>query len=183
MVNLTVRLSFSTVSNVVTTVSDRRPAVILSAVLTWITFGVLVNLVYGLCWMFLLRICDALRDLVPFVQFEKREKHPRRSVNFSKVSASACNVTKINTLPWVFFTFFKLHKSYQIAQRITYVKLLTHFMPLVSFYALWKHQNISGFLMFFGGYRKRPVAWNGLNLLRTLFPSFKNQFVWRKRWS
>ena len=24
-------------------------------------------------------ICDALRDLVPFVQFKKREKHPRRS--------------------------------------------------------------------------------------------------------
>ena len=32
------------------------------------------------------RICDALRDLVPFVQFKKREKHPWRSVNFSKVA-------------------------------------------------------------------------------------------------
>ena len=29
-------------------------------------------------------ICDTLRDLVPFVQFKKREKHPRRSVTFSK---------------------------------------------------------------------------------------------------
>ena len=29
--------------------------------------------------------CDALRDLVPFVQFKKREKHPWRSVTFSKV--------------------------------------------------------------------------------------------------
>ena len=27
--------------------------------------------------------CDALRDLVPFVQFKKREKQPRRSVTFS----------------------------------------------------------------------------------------------------
>ena len=26
----------------------------------------------------------ALRDLVPFVQFKKREKHPWSSVNFSK---------------------------------------------------------------------------------------------------
>ena len=34
------------------------------------------------------RICGALRDLVPFVQFEKREKHPWRSVNFSKVAGS-----------------------------------------------------------------------------------------------
>ena len=26
--------------------------------------------------------CDALRDLVPFVQFKKSEKHPWRSVNY-----------------------------------------------------------------------------------------------------
>ena len=30
--------------------------------------------------------CDALLDLVAFVQFKKREKHPWRSVNFSKVA-------------------------------------------------------------------------------------------------
>ena len=34
----------------------------------------------------------------------------------------ACNFTKINTPPWVFFTFFKLYKWYQIAQRTTYFK-------------------------------------------------------------
>ena len=28
--------------------------------------------------------CDALRDLVVFVQFKKREKYPRRTVTFSK---------------------------------------------------------------------------------------------------
>ena len=27
-------------------------------------------------------MCDALRDLVPLVQFKKREKHPWRSVHF-----------------------------------------------------------------------------------------------------
>ena len=27
-------------------------------------------------WLVRLRICDALRDLVPFAQFKKREKHP-----------------------------------------------------------------------------------------------------------
>ena len=52
--------------------------------------------------------CGALRDLVPFVQFQKREKHPWRSV------------TKSNTPPWVFFTFFKLYEWYQIAQSTTY---------------------------------------------------------------
>ena len=31
-------------------------------------------------------IFEALRDMVTFVQFKKREKHPWRSVNFSKVA-------------------------------------------------------------------------------------------------
>ena len=30
-------------------------------------------------------ICDALRNLEPYVQLKKREKHPWRSVYFSKV--------------------------------------------------------------------------------------------------
>ena len=34
----------------------------------------------------LLNISDALRDLVPFAQLKKREKHPWRSVIFSKVA-------------------------------------------------------------------------------------------------
>ena len=38
------------------------------------------------------------------------------------LQASVCKFTKINTPPWVFFTFFKLYKWYQIAQRITYKK-------------------------------------------------------------
>ena len=36
-----------------------------------------------------------------------------------KLQVLACNFTKISTLPWVFFMFFKLYKWYQIAQRIT----------------------------------------------------------------
>ena len=55
--------------------------------------------------------CGALRDLVLCAQFKKREKHPWRSVNFSK----------INTPPWVFFTCFKLYEWYQIAQSTTIV--------------------------------------------------------------
>lgn len=33
----------------------------------------------------LMYICDALRDWVPFAQFKKREKHPRRGVTFSNI--------------------------------------------------------------------------------------------------
>ena len=51
--------------------------------------------------------CDTLRDLVPFVQIKKREKHPWGSVTFSEVASC-----KRNTPPWVFFMFFKLCKWY-----------------------------------------------------------------------
>ena len=36
------------------------------------------------CRALLSSICDALRILVPFVRFKEREKHPWRSVTFSK---------------------------------------------------------------------------------------------------
>ena len=52
-----------------------------------------------------------LRDLVPFVQFKKREEHAWRSATFSTVAGSACDFTKSNTPPWVFFKFLKLNKS------------------------------------------------------------------------
>ena len=35
--------------------------------------------------------------------------------------AKACTFTKSDTPPWVFFTFFKLYKWCQIAQRTSYV--------------------------------------------------------------
>ena len=40
--------------------------------------------------------------------------------NLVKLQASTCNFTKISTLPWLIFPFFKLYKWCQIAQRITY---------------------------------------------------------------
>ena len=41
---------------------------------------------YDFTFLRLIFKCDALRDLVAFVQFKKLEKHPWRSVNFSKVA-------------------------------------------------------------------------------------------------
>ena len=37
-----------------------------------------------------------------------------------KLQANACNFTKSNTPPWVFFTFFKLYEWYEIAQSTAY---------------------------------------------------------------
>ena len=53
-------------------------------------------------------ICGVLRNLVPLIQFKKREQHPWRSFTISKVAGLACNFTKSNTPLWVFLTFFKL---------------------------------------------------------------------------
>ena len=75
------------------------------------------NLVHLILLNHRVKRCDALRDLVQFVQFKNREKHLWRSVNFSKVAG----FSKIITPPWVLFTFFKLSKWHQIAQRTTVV--------------------------------------------------------------
>ena len=77
--------------------------------------------------------CDVLRDLVPFVLYKKREKHPWRSVNFSsKVADFSLQLTKINTPQWVFFTFFILYKWYQIAQRTIHYKLFWQLIRISS---------------------------------------------------
>ena len=46
-------------------------------------------------------MCDVLRDFVPFVQFEKREKHSWRIVTFS----IACNLLKVTLLHVCFSRF------------------------------------------------------------------------------
>ena len=50
-------------------------------------------------------ICDALRDLVQFVQFEKREKHPCKSVTFSKVAGWPATLLKVALLHGCFSRF------------------------------------------------------------------------------
>ena len=40
-----------------------------------------------------MKICDALRDLVPILQFKKREKHPWKTVTFGKVAGLAFSFT------------------------------------------------------------------------------------------
>ena len=66
--------------------------------------------------------CDVLRDLLAFVQFKKCEKHPWGVFVSVKLQGFSC-VTKNSTPLWVFFVFFKLHKWYRIAQRITILNI------------------------------------------------------------
>ena len=53
-------------------------------------------------------ISVALRYLVSYAQFKKREKQRWRSVTFSKVANWAFNVIKSSTPPQILFTFFKI---------------------------------------------------------------------------
>ena len=46
-----------------------------------------------------------------------------KNVKNTHGSASVCNLTKGNTLLWVFFTFFKLYRWYQISQSINNVSI------------------------------------------------------------
>ena len=52
-----------------------------------------------------LLICDALHALVPFVQFENREKHLWRSVNLSKVAGKPATLLKLTLLHGCFSCF------------------------------------------------------------------------------
>ena len=52
-------------------------------------------------------VCDAMRNLVPFAQFKKRENTHGRVLLSVKLQPKACNFTKSNTPPWVFFTLLK----------------------------------------------------------------------------
>ena len=81
-------------------------------------------------------ICGALRNLVPFVQFKKREKHPWRSVNFSKVTGwkltllygcfshflNCRNGTKSRNAPHILVNFLEI---FYIKSRLSQERLLT----------------------------------------------------------
>ena len=80
---------------------------------------------------------NVLHNFVPFVQIKKREKHPWRSLLL------ACNFTKSNTPPWVFFTFFKLYRWYKIAQRITiYHREYCFYLTKWNHLVFWNYVNI-----------------------------------------
>ena len=62
---------------------------------------------------------NAIQDVFDYVSYIKQ-------VNYKNTERNA----KINTPPWIFFTFFELYKCYQIAQRTTYAVLSEDFNPI-----------------------------------------------------
>ena len=99
-----------------------------------------------------------------------------------KLQVSSCNFTKINTPPWVFFTFFKLYKWYQIAQRTTFRNLPNTFDGAVC-ENNWKLKAINYF-------QKTPswMFYKDLHCVKTVpirsfsgpyFPAFGHSFQYK----
>ena len=70
--------------------------------------------------------------------FKHVQNTHNRCVTFSYLTS---NFTKTNTLPWVYLTFFKLHKWCQIAQSITYYYLLFR-RTYAIFWQQWRIQSV-----------------------------------------
>ena len=98
--------------------------------------------------MLLKIICEALHNLVPFVQFKKREKHPWKSdkINFFYLhgcfsqflkGANGIKSRKASHMTWnVFRSLFKNLIFSSLAL------LLTHLGPICHFYTPWKCEKI-----------------------------------------
>ena len=68
------------------------------------------------------RIFDVLSNLVPFVQFKKREKHPWGSATFRKVTTKSNNTSKSKTPPWVFSRFLNCENATK-SRKASYINL------------------------------------------------------------
>ena len=94
--------------------------------------------------------------------FKKCEKHPLRSVNFSK-GAAWSNFTKSNTPPWMFFTFLKIT---QIVLNCS-----THHMQLVNSY-------LRNGKRFFFSFQKNRRLVQGNKVMKNQLNTGKTLYVW-----
>ena len=82
--------------------------------------------------------CGALCDLVPFVQYKKREKYPWRGVTFTE----ACNFTKINAPPWVFSRILNSRNDTKL-RKVSQIYLKDAFSYFVKLQVLLDQVNLS----------------------------------------
>ena len=91
--------------------------------------------------------CDVLRDLVPFVQFKKREKHPRRSATFSKVEGFTDWFFENLSFCKIYVAKFQLclFKSLLHIKSLKTIKLKTHIFILRLWKSMvfWYYQGVS----------------------------------------
>ena len=98
----------------------------------------------------LLRFCPYTRmwcfaQFITICTIKKNVKNTHgRVLLLVKLQVSACNFMKCNTPEWVFFTFFKLYRWYQIVQRVTYgsakTQIFAYFRLCISGHRLCEFQ-------------------------------------------
>ena len=113
-----------------------------------------------------------MRDLLPFVQFKKRQKHPWKSVTFS---------TKSNTPPWVFSRFLNCtngtkprHVSHLLLEGSRYSKAWLPIVVARRLHASRQDTKIISLLkkLFYGKISLSP----SLIFRRLIFDAIKNMF-------
>ena len=100
--------------------------------------------------------------------------------NVKNTHQLACNFTKINTPPWVFFTFFKLYKSYQIVQSTTNMMHSLNYIFLKLFLIL---EMVDQNLYFWGslvGLRLVTNVWKNQKQQKKDFTSEQHYYVRQK---
>ena len=82
---------------------------------------------------FYLRMCDALRNLAPLVKFKKNEKHPWRSITFSKSLNPATLLVKVALLHWYFSRFLNCANDTKVSHIVNGFAEHIRFNPYVVF--------------------------------------------------
>ena len=121
-----------------------------------------------------------------FIQYwcsPSRYDYMRCVARFNK----ACNFTKINTPPWVFFAIFKLYKCYQIAQRTTY-EIFSPFMAHLGGLAMWTssptlHKKWSFLLRISSLNVTKSAASYGFGHINKKILNGKLCILWSARWA
>ena len=102
----------------------------------------------------------ALRDLVPLAKFKKRQKHPWRSVTFSKVAGFSFTLLKV-TLRGCFSCFLNWTNSTKSRKTSHMINPFSTSVPLL--YSLKTSENLR-LSHVFRGYRSGTLVENGLKL-------------------
>ena len=99
------------------------------------------NPVKYLLWRILFRImCDPSIFIYSPLWYILKNKHIQNPLRWSTLLRTLCNCSIFRR---------PIYSKHSLIQSVSYS--LIHFMPLVSFCTFWKHQKISGFMMFLGG--------------------------------
>ena len=120
-------------------------------------------------------ICDILCDLISFVQFKKREKHPWRSVTFSKVAGfQPATLLKVTLLHECFSRFLNCTNGTK-SSKTSHIQNF-HFFIIVSDKL---KSSVKGTL---SGLRQSLVKENPLKLIKNTF-YFTSEALFLTFWS